>query len=55
MQRVQKQGIESENAQRTAQAKFTSWSRENERANGIDDSPAMIAQRKKINSLFGAN
>ncbi|HZW23885.1 MAG TPA: DUF4157 domain-containing protein [Gallionella sp.] len=53
MQRVQKQGSESENAQRTAQAKFTSWSRENERANAIDDSPAMIAQRKKLNSLFG--
>ncbi|MCK9200420.1 MAG: DUF4157 domain-containing protein [Gallionella sp.] len=53
MQRVQKQGSESENAQRTAQAKFTSWSRENEQTNVIDGSPAMIAQRKKLNSLFG--
>jgi hypothetical protein len=53
MQRAQKQGNESENAQRTAQAKFTSKSREAEQANGIDDSPAMIAQRKKLQSLFG--
>ncbi|MFZ3018169.1 MAG: DUF4157 domain-containing protein [Gallionella sp.] len=53
MQRAQKQGSESENAQRTMQAKFTSKSRENEQANAIDDSPAMIAQRKKLNSLFG--
>ena len=53
MQRAQKQGNESENTQRTAQAKFTSKSRENEQANAIDGSPAMIAQRKKLNSLFG--
>lgn len=53
MQRVQKQGSESENAKQTAQAKFTSKSRENEQANAIDDSPAMIAQRKKLQSLFG--
>jgi hypothetical protein len=53
MQRAQKQNGESENAQRTAQAKFTSKSREAEQANSIDDSPAMIAQRKKLQSLFG--
>lgn len=53
MQRAQKQGGESGNAQRTAQAKFTSKSRENEQANAIDDSPAMTAQRKKLQSLFG--
>jgi hypothetical protein len=44
---------DSESAKQTAQAKFTSKSRENEQASSIDDSPAMVAQRKKLNSLFG--
>lgn len=53
MQRVQKQCCEPENAQHAAQAKFTSKSCENERKDAIDNSPVMVAQRKKLQSLFG--
>lgn len=53
MERALKQNGESENSQRTAQARFTSKSREGELAQGIDNSPAMVAQRKKLHSLFG--
>ncbi|MDP2143452.1 MAG: hypothetical protein Q8J80_04905 [Gallionella sp.] len=53
MERVLKQNGESADSQRTAQAKFTSKSREAEQANSIDDSPAMVAQRKMLQSLFG--
>lgn len=53
MQRMQKQGGEAEITQRSAQTRFTSRSRENEQAGSIDDSPAMVAQRKKLQSLFG--
>lgn len=53
MQRVMKQ--DSESAKQTAQAKFTSKLRENESTNGIADSPAMVAQRKKLQSLFGGS
>lgn len=49
MERVLKQDRESTNPQRTAQAKPTSKPRENELAS----SPLMVAQRKKLHSLFG--
>lgn len=53
MERALKQNGEFENSLRTAQAKFTSKSREGDFAQGIDNSPAMVAQRKKLQSLFG--
>lgn len=53
MERVQRQNGESENSKRTAQAKFTALSREGEMARRIDTSPAMVAQRKKLQGLFG--
>lgn len=49
MERVVKQNGESATPHRTAQAKFTSKSRENELAS----SPMMAAQRKQLQSLFG--
>ena len=51
MQRMTKRNGEA--TQDVAQRKFTSWSRENERTSSIDDSPAMAAQRKKLDGLFG--
>lgn len=45
---------ESANAARTTQAKFTSWSRESEQASRVDNSPAMTAQRRKLDGLFGS-
>lgn len=53
MERVLKQNGESANSQRVAQAKFTSKSPEGDRTSAIDDSPAMVAQRKKLQGLFG--
>lgn len=53
MERVHKQNGESGNVMGAVQAKFTSKSRETERENAIDNSPAMIAQRKKLQGLFG--
>lgn len=55
MERVCKESGSSESANPlcTAQAKFTSKSRESELANDIGNSPLMAAQRKKLKSLFG--
>lgn len=55
MERVQKRNGESAGSQRMVQARFafTSASRESERANEIENSPLMAAQRKKLDSLFG--
>lgn len=44
---------ESESAKRTVQTKFTSKSREGGMAQRIDTSPAMTAQRRKLDQLFG--
>lgn len=53
MERVMKQSRDAAVSQRIAQGKFTSKSREAERENAVDNSPAMIAQRKNLDSLFG--
>ncbi|MDP2143451.1 MAG: DUF4157 domain-containing protein [Gallionella sp.] len=53
MEQIRKQDEKSASSQRTAQAKFTSKSGEGVPANGIDDSPLMVAQRKMLQSLFG--
>lgn len=44
---------ESTNVSRTAQPKFTSKSHEGELADNLGNSPAMTAQRMKLQSLFG--
>jgi hypothetical protein len=53
MERMLKKNGEVGNPRRISQAKFTSKSRENEFANDIDNSPKMLAQRMKLQSLFG--
>ena len=55
MQRIRKENgnRESANSRSVAQRKFTAKSREKENAFNIDDSPLMVAQRKKMHSLFG--
>lgn len=49
MERLVKQNGETANSQHTAQAKFTSKSREN----ALAASPMMVAQRQQLQSLFG--
>jgi hypothetical protein len=53
MERMLKQNNESANLQNAVQAKFTSKSRENEFENNIVNSPVMVAQREKLQNLFG--
>lgn len=52
MERTLKKNGESANPQHVAQGKFTSKSRESELVKGIDSSPMMVAQHKKLQSLF---
>lgn len=54
MERMRKQGSESGNLQRTAQGKFASRMRAGDFERSIAGSPAMVAQRRKLQGLFGA-
>jgi hypothetical protein len=53
MERVQKQNNESDNSRHMTQAKFTTKSLENELASTVDNSPTVVAQHKRLQSLFG--
>jgi hypothetical protein len=55
MERSRKEqgGREDTGQRRTVQAKFTSRSRQDEIASSVDESPYIVAQRMKLQSLFG--
>lgn len=55
MERMRKQRSESGNSPRATQGKFTAKSRANDYAGNVDNSPAMVAQRRKLQGLFGGS